>query len=203
MNVAITGAFKKLTMPRHHTHTHTKQMPRRKQLRPLLLSSAIQEAESTITNLTWEPVKMQTLRLQRITMCFWTTQVPASVWASEGPLRPPSAASANPRVALLLSQHWVKHLICYAAFFSFPFFVFFFHHFSHNSLHVDKTNRTVFHNQCSWSQQSDLLVFSALFTPVNVLGSFHWCVGLPTALNRRCQTAECQLSGGIHRLICK
>lgn len=173
-------------------------MPRRKQLRPLLLSSAIQEAESTIINLTWEPVKMQTLRLQRITMCFWTTKVPTSVWASEGLLRPPSAPSANPRVAVCCcpntgSSSWSATLL----FSLFPFFVFFFHHFSHNSLHVDKTNRTVFHNQCSWNQQSDLLVFSALFTPVNVLGSFYWCVGLPTAPNRKCQTAECQLSGGI------
>lgn len=147
---------------------------------------------------------MQTLRLQRITMCFWTMEAPTSVWASEGLPRPP----------LLLSHVWLSAVVptlgqvadllcCFFLFYSFPFFVFFFHHFSHDSLHVDKTNRTVFHNQCSWTQQSDLLVFSAVFTPVNVLGSFYWCVGFTAALNGRCQTAECQLSGGIHRLICK
>ena len=69
MNVAITGALKKLTMPPHHTHTQNK-CHEENTLDPCYISSAIQEAESTVINLTWELVKMQTLRLQRITMCF-------------------------------------------------------------------------------------------------------------------------------------
>lgn len=83
-----------------HTHTQNK-CHEENTLDPCYISSAIQEAENTVINLTWELVKMQTLRLQRITMCFWTTKVPTSVWVSEGLPRPPSApSSANPCVTV-------------------------------------------------------------------------------------------------------
>lgn len=110
------------------------------------------------------------------------------------------------QVANLLHYFFLSYSFLY--FFSFPFFVFvfFFYHFSRDSLHVDGTKRDCLPQPMevflSWSQQSDL-VFSAIFVSVTVLGYFHWCTGCPAALNRRCQTAERQLSGGIHGPLCK
>lgn len=110
------------------------------------------------------------------------------------------------QVANLLHYFFLSYSFLH--FFSFPFFVFvfFFYHFSRDSLHVDGTKRDCLPQPMevflSWSQQSDL-VFSAIFVSVTVLGYFHWCTGCPAALNRRCQTAERQLSGGIHGPLCK